>query len=140
MEFCSSCGNEVESLVDETGWCKDCSKEYCPKCGKKKRIDREFCSSCIRVKWLEDHADEIEELQSTGLSLSKAREVIYDKIRPTCLVCNSKISGAKSSALFCNKTFECKQARRRYRTLRTGAHSLPAQIAVEQVLRELGKL
>lgn len=140
MEYCSNCGKDVVTLVESTGWCISCSTEICPICGKKKRKERELCFSCTRIKWLEVHADEIEELQSKGFSLSKAREAIYDKNRPSCLVCNKKISGARGSALFCNRTAKCKQARRRYRTLRTGAHHLPAQIAVEQVLRELGKL
>jgi hypothetical protein len=140
VEFCIKCGNDVEELNPLSGWCIACSTDYCPKCGKLKKNNRELCNSCIRIKWLEDHADEIEEEQSKGLSLSKAREAIYDKNRPTCLVCNNKISGANGSALFCNKTTKCKQAKRRYRTLRTGAHNLPPQVAVEQVLRELGKL
>ena len=141
MEICVKCGEETYELHEVTGWCIPCSTDYCIRCGELKADKNKIlCNTCTRIKWLEDHADEIEEKQREGLSLTAAREAIYDNNRPTCLVCNRKMNGAKTSALICNKTSTCRSAKRRFRTLQEGAQKLPKQIAMEQVLRELGKL
>lgn len=141
LEICRNCGNEVEELDEYTGFCYNCSPKRCERCNKRSvPKGKHFCNSCTRIIWLETHADEIEELQSGGLSLTAARQAIYANNRPVCLVCHQPMNHANVSASFCQRTKDCRSARRRYRTLRVGAQKLSPEIAREQVLRELGLL
>lgn len=144
MEFCSQCGKEVDYLNEYTGWCKNCSPLHCLNCDKKISKGNLYCDKCKKLFWLEAHADEIEDLMMEGLSLTAAKRKIYDEKRPICLSCELPIPHARSSnkrpTKFCQRTAQCKAAKRRYKTLQEGALRLPPQIALEQTLREIGKL
>lgn len=143
MEFCTQCGNEVDNLNEYTGWCKNCSPLHCLNCDKKISAGNLYCNKCKKLFWLDAHADEIEELMGVGNSLTASIHKIRDENRPICLSCELPIPHARSSdkrpTKFCQRTAQCKSARRRYRTLQHGKLGLPAPIALEQVLRELGK-
>jgi hypothetical protein len=143
LEFCIQCGKEVEQLNPTTGWCITCSPDQCLNCGEKLKSSSVYCNKCKKLFWLEAHADELEELMGTGLSFTSSIQRIRNENRPVCLCCELPIPHARSSdkrpTKFCQRTAQCKSARRRYRTLQEGKLSLPASIALEQVLRELGK-
>jgi len=127
MEFCPSCGEEVESLEDGTGWCSECSgtiKTACIACGnpyKRDQPHRRLCRTCREERWLARNADALEAELATGLSITQAKKEVYQINKPVCLSCGSSIpNGRPNSTHFCTQNPECRKWRRRYRTLREG--------------------
>ena len=123
-ELCPQCGNFVDELDDETGWCFECSgtsEARCLACSRpfiKDQSHRKLCPACREERWLQRHADELEMYLSYGARISFARRQIYYENRPICIACSNPIKGAADGAIFCTRTIECRRWRRRYRTLR----------------------
>lgn len=146
-EVCPACGNFVNSLDVETGWCNAClgiSQSQCFACGGnfiKDTPHRKLCTSCRDERWLERHANEIEEFLSYGARMSFAKREIYKLNRPVCIACGVSIKGAAESASFCTTSIECRRWRKRYRTLRESYQGKrvidPAKTALAEVAAEI---
>lgn len=124
QELCPSCGDFVNQLNDTTGFCDSCSgdnRAQCMACGEKFVADqpyRKLCRSCRDERWLERHADELEDLLSYGARIAFAKRQVYRENRPLCIACGDPIKGVAKGALFCTRTIDCRRWRRRYKTLR----------------------
>ena len=147
LEVCPSCGDIVEELDENTGWCKQCAgveETYCLSCGStfsKDAPHRKLCPKCRDERWLARNADALELLLLHGYTIANAKQQVYEHNRPKCLSCGAVLSGARNGALFCTKTQECRSWRRRYRTLkeryqRQGSQN-PAKQASAQVNAEI---
>lgn len=123
-ELCPACGNFVDALDDETGFCYLCigdAKTHCLACGNEFTADqahRKLCPTCREERWLSYHADELEVYLSYGARIGFAKKQVYYENRPVCIACGEPIKGAADGAMFCTRTIECRRWRRRYRTLR----------------------
>lgn len=96
-EVCPNCG-EFGDLIDETGWCIDCSG-----------------IQALRISaWLQVNADHIEYHISRGLSFRKAVLRVNADTRPTCAVCGKPMLRAKRNAIICRRSPECRKVSRRY--------------------------
>jgi hypothetical protein len=114
-EVCPSCG-AVTKLNDATGFCRDCSRDYCDRCGDPSPTT--LCVSCRRIRWLETNAEAIEDQLLDGLTFRRAVLVVANSIRPTCIICEEPINRGTSGRHFiCSKHAECRKARRRYKYL-----------------------
>lgn len=135
-EVCPNCGDLVEALNYDTGWCSECSPSVCSKCGGPRTSDHKLCIGCQRANWYERNADQLERYIAQGLTLSEAKSKIIRENRAICVVCSSEIPGKhKSNTLFCKKNQECRKARWLYQErLRKG---LPKEQALEEALREV---
>lgn len=120
-EFCTECGNFVESLNEWTGWCYSCSVKNgeiapsCPKCNES-NLDGKLCSKCKYVLWLERNANAIEEIIAIQYtSVRVAKKVVSNSNRPICLSCGQPIKGGqKGRHYFCRKRPECIKAHNAY--------------------------
>ena len=108
-EVCTNCGEFVEQLVEETGWCKDCS----PKAR---------------------NVEHIEHYKKEGLSLRKAIKRAATDVKPTCAVCGKPMNRAKRNAVICRRTVKCRQTARRYAYLYSEKGYTKAE-ALAEVLR-----
>lgn len=119
-DLCPSCGNFVDSLLEETGWCYPCSgiapSKRCIRCNKLTDRGR-HCRSCAYILWLLRNADKIEEIMaSEGITARSARKICEELNRPICLSCKQPIKGGQrfGTPLFCTKTEACVKARNAY--------------------------
>lgn len=124
-EFCPSCGEWVNRLVPEFGWCAGCVVRHHPNirvcsCGNTfpSSSNRLVCPTCNDENWLRLHADRIEDYLAVGYSFTTARQQVRRDIRPDCINCNTPIRGGRYDALFCTTKKECVQAYGRYNRLR----------------------
>jgi hypothetical protein len=99
MELCPSCGDFVKELNPITGFCSDCSPQSVT-------LNAEL--------WLATNGDAIEHYIAQGNDLSRAIDKVYNRVRPTCVVCAKPISHAPRTAIFCRRTKECRRYSRRY--------------------------
>lgn len=146
-EVCPSCGNFVDHLDIETGFCLEClgiSQSQCLGCTKPFHKDtphRKLCATCRDERWLERHADELEEFLVYGARMAFAKREVYKRNRPVCIVCSKPIKGAAEGASFCTATIECRRWRKRYRTLRENYQGRgiidPAKTALAEVSAEI---
>lgn len=142
-EFCPSCGEFVDALDDETGFCYTCigdARRDCLACGKQFRADqthRKLCPSCRDERWLQQHAEEVEVYLSYGARIEFARRQVYFENRPVCIACGQPIKGATNGAVFCTRTIVCRKWRRRYRTLREKYESRGARNSQKLALAEV---
>jgi hypothetical protein len=135
-EVCSNCGDFVERLNEETGWCYSCSPPTCNKCGGPRTSDHKVCIGCQREAWYERNAEQLEEYISKGLSLSEAKSKIIGENRAICVVCSSSIPGKhKKNTLFCKKNEECRKSRWKY--LERIKQGKSQEEALEYALREV---
>lgn len=119
-ELCPSCGDFVDVLLSETGWCYSCSgiapPNRCIRCNT--LTDRgKHCRSCAYILWLLRNADQIEEIMAElTLPASKAKRVCEERNRPNCLCCKQPIKGGQrwGKPLFCTNTEACIKARHTY--------------------------
>lgn len=124
--YCPSCGEWVNSLNENTGWCVNCTPTHhpdsrsCPTCGVVIPIhhNHRLCSQCKAEEWLAKHADSIELYMMVGWSFAAAKRQVINDIRPNCVICDTPISGGNADALFCTAQKECRTAQRRYRLYR----------------------
>lgn len=143
--FCTSCGDFVDQLDSDTGWCLECSGislSICYGCGvyfEKDTPHRKLCKSCREERWLTNHADELELYLSYGARMEFAKREVYHNNRPHCMSCGDSI--AKEGANFCNKKIACKRWARRYRRLRERYQARgiidPKRIALSEVSAEI---
>ena len=143
-ELCPSCGEFVEELDEDTGWCYTCSgvtKVSCLSCGapfQKDAAHRKLCPKCRDERWLARNAESLEALLLHGYSITNARDQVYEYNRPHCLSCGAVLAGARNNAHFCTKTPECRSWRRRYRTLKERYQRQGATNASKQALSQVG--
>jgi hypothetical protein len=124
MEFCPNCGNEVNELDDETGFCAECTPN-----------PRELYS---RVEqYLAANAEELEFYIYHGKSLYQAIDLLHDgNHRPKCLCCGAVIKRAKRTAVFCRQNKECRRYSRKYVYLYT-ERGLSKSQALAVIMEEL---
>jgi len=139
-EFCPSCGNwyPLREFDAETGWCVGCSpvsaSPQCYRCGTVlKDTSRTTCHTCRQELWLERHSDELEFLiVAKGYSLTAARIMVTQMMRPICQCCGKPIKGGtRGESLFCKSNKVCHSMYGRYRRLL--AKGLTPVLALEQV-------
>jgi hypothetical protein len=120
VECCPNCGEFVDALNDETGWCDSCSGVV-------------PAQPSWYVLWLERNADEIERVMVIHCcSAGKAKQIVAVTNRPMCLCCKNPIKrGNTSRDLFCSATPECKRAQSTFRRLH---RRLPRDLAIEGAL------
>lgn len=100
MEVCPNCGELVDTLTTDEGWCKECA-------GPHQLLDK------LEV-FLSANADHIEHYMANGSSLYQAIDNLRLDVAPTCLSCGVVIKHGRRDALFCTKTPQCRSSRRRY--------------------------
>lgn len=114
-EFCSECGNFVESLDSYSGWCNDCTVKNgyvialsCPLCNRPS-TDGKICSRCKYESWLERNANGIELIMAVEMvSVRIAKHKVSAQNRPLCQSCHKPIKGGqKGRHFFCTKNPEC---------------------------------
>lgn len=138
LEYCACCGHSVPSLVEETGWCPQCTVNQnptlnvCTSCGAvhKKSGHNLKCKVCRKEDWYLKHADRLEGYISTGRSLSQAIEAVRNDIRPRCNNCGNSMSRAKEDSNFCGKRSECRRVARSFTTLRASGLSHDVSLAI----------
>lgn len=124
LDYCPSCGRWVESVEEETGWCRECSPNSDPRCavcGEHSPLyGSTVCLACKNERWLAKHTDDLEFLiVYKGYSFSRARLTVTNMIRPICKICKEPVKGGKPGiTLFCRTKPKCKSAQRKYRRLR----------------------
>jgi predicted Zn-ribbon and HTH transcriptional regulator len=136
-EVCPNCGEFVDTLDKETGWCFVCSPQFCNKCGNefKERQARKICSTCRSQEWIADNADAIEVYTAQGYSFTQARVKVLEQRRAICHCCHKPIKGGRQGVhIFCRTSVRCRKAKRRFRTLR---ERYPREIALQFVVQEL---
>lgn len=117
LEFCTECGDFVESLNSLTGWCNECSRQMgyiapsCASCGAElaNSNNGKLCSHCKYVGWLERNADAIERVMAVqGVHVRIAIKIVRASNRPTCQSCGQPIiGGQRGRHSFCKKNPEC---------------------------------
>ena len=147
QEYCPSCGNFVDEIDLDSGWCLECtgdSKARCLNCDElftKDQPHRKLCGHCREERWLLQHADELEDYLVRGATFAFAKREVYHNNRPRCTSCGDPIKNASNGAMFCTQRLECRRWRRRYRTVReqNERRSLidPAKMALAQVSAEI---
>jgi len=146
-DYCPSCGNFVDDIDADTGWCLECSggsQARCIGCGNlftKDAPHRKLCPWCREERWLLRHANEIEDYMLAGATFKFAKREVYYNNRPVCISCNEPIPLATNGANFCTRYIMCRRWRRRYRTvreqnIRKGIID-PAKMALAQVSAEI---
>lgn len=137
-EYCSGCGHYYPSLVDETGWCPQCTAlqnpdlKVCTTCGAlySKKAHHSKCGSCRKEEWYTKHADELERYLAMGHTLTEAIECVRSDCRPICKNCGESIQGGTEGNNFCNKKVGCRKAARSFRTLRASGLSHDVALAI----------
>lgn len=137
-EYCSACGHYYPSLVDETGWCPQCTAEansdlkVCTTCGAlySKKAHTSKCWACRKEDWYREHADQLERYLALGYTLTQATEQVRSDCRPICKKCGEGIRGGKEGDNFCNKKVECRKAADAFRTLRASGLSHDVALAI----------
>lgn len=120
-ELCPSCGDFVEKLNDETGWCDPCSgitpSTHCRRCNQPLGANNGLCNQCKYILWLEKNADAIERVMvQYCVSSAQAKKIVLEQNRPLCLCCLNPIKGGtKGRHFFCTKTAKCRKAQNAYR-------------------------
>lgn len=123
-EPCPSCG-EWAILVEDTGWCANCTQaanpeiKICP-CGAvfKANAQHDKCWACRKEDWLNENADRIESYLASGVSLTAALKQVADDNRPDCMKCGEPIRGGRNDARFHRNKPECRRAYWSYISLR----------------------
>jgi hypothetical protein len=144
-EVCPSCGDFVDRLLDDTGFCAECSRPFrkggviCERC-EKRNIDDEshhICRVCRHEEWLGKHADALDRhLAGNGLRIGKAIRSVKMDNRISCLRCGRPMRQAtRGQAYFCSKP-ECRTAQNKLRKLIYVKH-IPRRQALSIVLEEL---
>jgi hypothetical protein len=134
---CPSCGgwfSDADFNHDE-GWCKVCARPETPKCrrcGGSTDGHRTTCTGCRNEAWLVKYEDEIELLVTTkGYSVSYAKTVIVDMVRPICVSCHRPIKGGTpGESLFCTHD-SCRGLYFKYRRLLKRGYS--PELAIREV-------
>jgi hypothetical protein len=126
MEFCANCSQWKQTIIEETGWCPECTVDsqpglkVCTGCGglfsRKAQVSQ--CWNCRREVWLSASADNIEVYMAEGSSFTAACERVSNDRRPVCKNCGQEIRGGRSGTNFCAKYPECKKASRVFRALK----------------------
>lgn len=138
-ELCPSCGEFVDRLNDDTGWCDLCSgitpSTHCKRCNQPLGANNGLCNECKYIVWLEQNADAIDRTMANYcVSAAQAKKIVLAENRPVCLCCNNPIKGGtKNRHFFCTKTAKCRKAQNAYRYYRY-TKNLPQQEAVKKAL------
>lgn len=122
--YCPNCGDwyfDSEFNHDE-GWCNSClnsRRQVCTRCSQPTDGYRTTCQACRLEMWYEKYADEVELLIVTkGYSVSLARQVVSNMVRPICQCCKKPIKGGTpGESLFCKSNKKCHSMYNRYRRL-----------------------
>ena len=111
QEFCPSCGDFVDHLDIESGWCVDCT-------GPTLSSNTALVASRIE-RWLAKFADTIEDvMQRESLTARVAIAYVATNYKAICIICLQPIKhGTYGRHFICNSTPECKKSRRRYKYL-----------------------
>jgi len=107
LQICPDCGEFVDELNEQTGWCFNCSPSA-------------HHNSVSRVeRWLIRYADTVEfVMQVQSITAKLAIIEVHATYKATCIICHSPIKhGTHGRHFLCNSTPECKKARRRYKYL-----------------------
>lgn len=140
-DYCPSCGNWVDRLVVDAGWCASCfvqefpEQKVCPDCYSAfpASTQTKYCSSCKTERWLEQHADRIEAYLLVGYTYTSAKRQVAHDIRPACVICGNAIIGGNSDALFCKRTKYCRRAKRRFNLYRAD-HGMDRESALARAI------
>lgn len=143
MEVCPACGDFVEALYAETGWCLECSEVSEPAkltpCGGCRRLfkpsheTRTHCSTCLKYEWRISNADLIEAYMAQGFGLLAAIAEVRSNNAPCCLNCGTPIkSGYGGVAFFCKEP-ACRKVYRRYRIFKE-QRRMPKEAALKEAL------
>lgn len=119
QEFCAECGEFVDQLNDETGWCHSCS-------GTTPTVITVYLGygnrRTLKASWFETNANAIERFLAEGLTFSLAVEAVLRGNRPICQCCGNEIKGVASTTrgavLFCRKREQCHRMAVRYKYYR----------------------
>jgi hypothetical protein len=125
-EICPNCGEFVLELNPITGFCFECSP---------------VVASYSVSSWLATNGDALDHYIAQGNDLARAIDKVYNRVRPTCVVCAKPISHAPRTAIFCRRTRECRRYSRRYIYLytRKGLSKTEAlAIVLEQLANTMG--
>lgn len=117
-ELCPSCGEFVDELNEQTGFCVSCSngvgvfEEKGPTPIKSVKAER-------LELWLTENADTIEDLMlADNITAKEAIKLIVQNEKPTCQVCGDEMPHTTAGRhIICTKKPECRKARRYYRYL-----------------------
>lgn len=141
MHLCPRCGEFAQILLPNSGWCIPCNSELgirvCERCEGifKSKTNRPRCSSCREEVWLEEHADEIEQLMIEGCSFSAARKKVQHSNRPHCMGCNILLP---KFGYFCTTNKKCRSLYVKYKNLKT-RKGLSTQEALRETLKNGNK-
>src|SRR5580765_1641887 len=108
-ELCPACGNFVESLDEETGFCGDCNKLY--GVGSVTVKDPTSSNHVSRVElWLLENATKIENvMQDFGVKARYAIKIVAAQNAVVCECCGEFIPHATPGRhFFCGKHPNCK--------------------------------
>ena len=143
VEVCPNCGNLVELLLDDTGWCPTCTllplhaggASLCAHCGAVHKETGRLCGRCKRENWNKKHSSVIKVYMDKGYTYREARALASEVSRPLCVICGQRIKGGNERSMFCSATTECRRARRRYLYLYQ-SKGIPKATALNQVIQE----
>jgi Zn finger protein HypA/HybF involved in hydrogenase expression len=136
-EYCPNCGHYHQSLVDEIGWCPQCTsiefpdKIICTTCGSlfPKSHHNSKCGKCRKEDFYRENADRLEGYLVAGFSLTAAIEAVRKENRRKCQKCGDELHGGRHG-YFCTKRVECRRAYNSYKTLRSSGLSPDVALAI----------
>src|SRR4029077_14316321 len=105
QEFCPDCGEFVDELNEQTGFCYNCTQSAHSSTPVVSRLE----------KWLCKYADTIEEeMRSCDIGAIEAIANVLSSHQATCMICDRIIKhGTFGRHFICSSTPQCKKARRR---------------------------
>lgn len=108
QEFCPDCGDFVDALNEQTGFCFSCTPSA-----------QSLIVPTRLEKWLTKNAELIEcTMRDYTITAKQAILYVSTEHRARCVICNRIIRhGTYGRHFICNTTPECKKARRRYKYL-----------------------
>lgn len=138
-ELCPLCGNFVDRLNEQTGFCVQCStsvgvfEDKGPTLVKSERAQR-------LELWLLENADTIEDIMlSDSITAKEAIKIIAQNGKPACQICGDDMPHTTAGRhIFCTKRPECRKARRYYRYLVYEKH-IDKEQALNKTLERFGQ-
>ena len=125
QELCPHCGEFVNRLMLDTGWCVSCS-------------GYNVNTSLLVEQWLTTNANAVEHYLLQGNSLSKSIDLVAKGLKPVCVVCGTEMNNASRGSVFCRRNATCRKFARRYTYLYQDKGLTKAQ-ALARIMIELSE-